>query len=415
MRGSHSPAREGSELSDSPLKRGVFGYTSKSVGLLLADRNRMFLEAAEESRVALARVADLEEAVKAAEQELDQGTKELRTALEAAEALRSELEATRNVLENSRADGRLHEERVDELEAALGQRDADSERARSAEAEVDGLRTQLERVTDALRQQDDRAAAREALTEQLRTELEQTRGRIGSAHLETQAAVQRAEAAEARNREVEAELASTKSALEGSGDLTASLQADLEESRRDVASLRSELEVRLGSTPLPPERIAGEAATAGEVSALLRSTEEAMARIIEEARVRSDEELQEAELVRAEIQDETEQLRAWRDRVSPLVGEVRLSVEQARTRSTDLRDRVHEALDSMTDTIMALGVRLEELGQVAAIPTKSTQGAEIDTGFPRVIEIREPEAAVEGLSDGPESVPSGDQVRERQW
>jgi chromosome segregation ATPase len=402
-------------LSDSPLKRGIFGYTSKSVGLLLADRNRMFLEAAEESRLARARVAELEDAVQAAERELDQGTEELRTALEAAGALRSELEATLNVLENSKADVHRHEVRINELEVALGQRDGDAERARSAETEAEDLRGQLERVTEALRQQDDRAAAREAVTEQLRTELERTRGRIGSAHLETQAAIQRAETAEARNREVEAQLASTRSALEESVDLTASLRADLDESEGDVASLRSELEVRLGSTSPPPTRIGSEAATAEEVSALLRSTEEAMARIIEEARVRSDEELQEAEVVRAEVQEETEQLRAWRDRVSPLVGEVRRSVEQARTRSTDLRDRVHEALDSMTDAIMALGVRLEELGQVAANPTTSTQGAELDTGVPRVIEIREPESEVEGVADVPDAVPSGDHVRERQW
>src|SRR6266545_3754145 len=47
-------------MQELPLKRGLFGYTPESVRLLLADRDKMFIRAAERAREAEALVLDLQ-------------------------------------------------------------------------------------------------------------------------------------------------------------------------------------------------------------------------------------------------------------------------------------------------------------------------------------------------------------------
>ena len=376
------------------------GYTSKSVGLLLADRNKMFVEVAEEAKAAEARVRELQTAVQAADDELSAGTEELRVALEAAEALRSELETTRSELEASRESTREQEDLVAKLEIVLAQRDAELELARPAVAEADVLRSRLERVAEDLQKEEERASEQEGLAGRLRSDLERTRALLGSAQLEVQTANRRAEAVEARTADVDAELVSTR--------------AELDVARHDVASLRLELDERDPSDLAPRAEVPGAMATAKEVSVLLHATEEAMARIIEEAKGRTDEELQEAERARAQVQGETERLQAWRDRVAPLVDEVRLTVEEARTRSSDLRDRIHEVLDPMTDAIMALGLRLGELDRVVATPPEPIQDVDIGSESSHVIELREHEDEADGLVAS-EGTTSGDQRLERPW
>jgi len=73
-----------------------------------------------------------------------------------------------------------------------------------------------------------------------------------------------------------------------------------------------------------------------------------MVQIMDGARGRAAEELREAERACREILAEIERLTAWRDRLAPLVGAVRSSIEDARGRAAGIGDRVDEAVDPLS-------------------------------------------------------------------
>jgi hypothetical protein len=108
-----------------------------------------------------------------------------------------------------------------------------------------------------------------------------------------------------------------------------------------------------------------------EPSAALAAAGRTMARIIEDARTRASEEIREAEGTRRETLAEIERLTAWRDRLAPLVGGVRSSIEDAKERAAGIGDRVGEAVAPLTEAIAALGDRLAALAELAALPDES--------------------------------------------
>lgn len=383
-------------MSDPRLKRGIFGYTAESVRLLLADRDRMFLQVTEDAKAAETRVVQLQAMVDNAEKELTAGTEELRTVLEEANSLRSELELARADLEEAGALARRNEAAAAELAEARSELDREADRARFAEAEAARLRDELEQINQDLRRREERASVEEARAADLQSELERLQGQIGSDRRERESALRDGEAAEARIRAIETELASAR--------------AELEASQRDVAVLRAQV----GQPPASAASVrppAPGAPTAKDVSILLQSTEETMARIIQEAKARTDAELDEAERAWAKVQEDTRRLKAWRDRVAPLVGEFRNTVEEARGRATELRDQVREALAPMTDAVEALSIRLEELARVAQPAPGSLQPVGDDAEAPRVIEIRDPE----GATDTPRAPRGGSPQGGRPW
>lgn len=113
-----------------------------------------------------------------------------------------------------------------------------------------------------------------------------------------------------------------------------------------------------------------------------------MVRIMDGARGRAAEELREAERARRETLAEIERLAAWRDRLAPLVGAVRSSIEDARGRAAGIGDRVDEAVDPLSEAISALSDRLAAFAELAALPADGADGPA--TGRPlHVIELDE--------------------------
>jgi chromosome segregation ATPase len=366
-------------MSDPRLKKGLFGYTEDSVRVLLEDRERMFQQASEEARAAEARADQLRSAVEVSERELNDGVEELRMALEETTSLRSELETIRGELEAAKASSREDASAAVDLVEARAQVARLTERADSAESRAARLQGELEQQRDA--SAGSPAPELEAELSSLRENLESLRG-------EREAALSRNLAAEARVRDLEADLGSAR--------------GDLEEARRDAASVRTRLE----QGQIPSSTQAG-SPTAKDVSILLQSTEETMARIIQEAKIRTDAELAEAERAWGRVQEDTRRLRAWRERVAPLVGEFRDSVEDARQRAAEIPAQVLEALSPMTEVIEALGRRLEEMAQVAKPTPAAGQPVAVEAEGPRVIELREPEGAAEAPGRGTSSGSEG--------
>ncbi|HEX9694396.1 MAG TPA: hypothetical protein VGA74_05255 [Actinomycetota bacterium] len=76
------------------LKRGLFGYTPESVRLLLADRDKMFIRAAEVARAAEALVLELRSEVEALKARFEERQEGLRPADSEAADLRTDRDAT---------------------------------------------------------------------------------------------------------------------------------------------------------------------------------------------------------------------------------------------------------------------------------------------------------------------------------
>ena len=176
--------------------------------------------------------------------------------------------------------------------------------------------------------QEERVRAAEQLSAQRNDDLELLRRELGSARRDFLIQNQRARSAETRVDELGAELRSVRVELEA-----------------EIAAARAELEAARADAEEPP-RVP--CRTAAELSAALEAGERAMVQIMDGARGRAAEELREAERACREILAEIERLTAWRDRLAPLVGAVRSSIEDARGRAAGIGDRVDEAVDPLS-------------------------------------------------------------------
>ena len=362
-------------MSDPQLKKGIFGYTAESVRVLLEDRDRMFRQAAEDAKAAEARTEELRAAVEASERELNEGVEELRTALEEIGSLRSELEVARAELASTRESARLSESAAAERDEARAEADRHAARARAAEERSTELRVELDRLND----EREIAGGDGSEVRELRSELAALQDRLEALRREHDGALRQGVTAEARIKDMQTQLTSAR--------------AELDESRRNAAGLRARLEREPAASS--PEPTAG-TPTAKDVSLLLQSTEETMSRIIREAKVRTDAELVEAERAWGRVQEDTRRLRAWRERVAPLVGEFRDSVEDAKARAAEIPAQLLEAIAPMTEVIETLGRRLDEMAQVAK-PSPGSLESVPGEGGRHVIELRE----VENEADAP--------------
>ncbi|HEX9716368.1 MAG TPA: hypothetical protein VGA93_00300 [Actinomycetota bacterium] len=187
--------------------------------------------------------------------------------------------------------------------------------------------------------QEERVRAAEQLSAQRNDDLELLRRELGSARRDFLIQNQRARSAETRVDELGAELRSVRVELE------AELRSVRVELEAEIAAARAELEAARADAEEPP-RVP--CRTAAELSAALEAGERAMVQIMDGARGRAAEELREAERACREILAEIERLTAWRDRLAPLVGAVRSSIEDARGRAAGIGDRVDEAVDPLS-------------------------------------------------------------------
>ncbi|HYU94173.1 MAG TPA: hypothetical protein VEN95_11930 [Actinomycetota bacterium] len=88
-------------MQELPLKRGLFGYTPESVRLLLADRDKMFIRAAERAREAEALVLELRSEMEALKAQIEERQEALRPAEAEAANLRADRDATQVELDRA--------------------------------------------------------------------------------------------------------------------------------------------------------------------------------------------------------------------------------------------------------------------------------------------------------------------------
>jgi chromosome segregation ATPase len=340
------------------LKRGLFGYTPESVRLLLADRDKMFIRAAEQARAAEALVLELRSEVEALQAKLEERQEALRAAEAEAADLRTDRDATRVEL--------------DQAAPTVAQ----------LTTEVEAIRRELADAQELVRVADAQVARQNGDLAVLRQEL-------GSARRGFLIQNQRARSAENRVNELEAELVSAKR-----------LEAELT-STRD----RLEAELRWTIAELGVARAAAaEAATAvveaqsgptaaEELSAVVEAVEQALGRVLDSARVRAEAELREAERARREIREDVERLAEWRERLAPLVRAVRASIDETQLRAVQVGDGVRDAVEPVTEALQALSDRLAVLAELAGPPSASDEESERAL---RVIEINENAPAEDG-------------------
>ena len=236
------------------LKRGLFGYTPESVRLLLADRDKMFIRAAEQARAAEALVLELRSEVEALTAQFEERQEALRAAEAEATDLRTDRDATRVEL--------------DRAAASVAQLTTDVEASRKELADAQ----ELMRVADAqlARQHGDLAVLRQEL---------------GSARRDFLIQNQRARSAENRVEELEAELLSATERLEA--ELVSTRERLEEELRWTSEELDTARAAAASAPPAPAE--AGPTA-AEELSSVVEAAEQALGRVLDSARVRAEAE-----------------------------------------------------------------------------------------------------------------------------
>jgi chromosome segregation ATPase len=314
------------------LKRGLIGYTSKSVRLTLADRDARTLE---QARAAEAVVLGLRSGTEILKRQRAEQAEKLRGLEAEAADLRADRDATRGDLEGAVADAaRLG------LELTATRRELETVRR-----DLETTRHEIKTARDQLEQQDERRRAAEELSGTRIGEIDILRQELGLARRYFLIQSNRATRAEARIEELEAEL----------------------------RSVRADLDGRLSAATAAHAAGEGAAGPADQSSAALEAAGRTMARIVEDARTRVAEELGEAERARRETLAEIERLAAWRDRLSPLVVVVRSTIEDAKERAVGIGNQVDEAVEPLTEAIAALSDRLAALAELATLPDEATR------------------------------------------
>jgi chromosome segregation ATPase len=338
------------------LKRGLFGYTSKSVRLILADRDA---RTSEQARATETVVLGLRSGAEILRTQCAEQAEKLR-ALEAEAAdLRADRNATRGDLEGAVADA-----------ARLGLELTATKR------ELETVRRDLETARDELDRQDERSQTAEELSGTRSGEIEVLRKELGLARRYFLIQSHRATRAEARIEELEAELRSVRAELDGG---LSAATAELEAAHAAVEEA--------AARPVPVS-----SAGAEEPSAVLEVAGRTMARIMDGARTRATEELRKAERARRETLAEIERLAAWRDRLAPLVGAVQSTIEDAKERAAGIGDRVDEAVEPLTEAIAALSDRLAAMAELAALPDEANREPASERSL-NLIELDEEEEA----------------------
>jgi chromosome segregation ATPase len=346
------------------LKRGLFGYTPKSVRLILADRDA---RTTEQARAAEGVVLGLRSGAEILRTQRAEQAEKLR-ALEAEAAdLRADRNATRGDLEQAVADvARLR------LELIASERELETVRR-----DLETTRHEIETARDELDRQDERPQAAEEPSGTRSGEIDVLRKELGLARRYFLIQSHRATHAETKIQELEAELRSARAELDGGfSAATAELDGGLSAATAEVEAAHAAVEEAAARPPVSP---------AEAPSAVLEVAGRTMARIVDGARTRATEELQEAERARRETLAEIERLAAWRDRLAPLVGVVQSTIEDAKERAVGIGDRVDEAVEPLTQAIAGLSDRLAALAELATLPDEANR----EPAFERSLDVIE--------------------------
>jgi chromosome segregation ATPase len=323
------------------LRRGPFGYTSRSVRLVLADRYSLLVKASEGARAAEAQVLDLRSEAETLKRQLAEQAEQLRARGADVAELRTDRDATRRELEGAVADAaRLQLEltatrrRLETIRHDPGTTLHGSETARG----------ELDPQDEPLRAAEERSG-----------EIADIRQELSSVRRHLLIESQRVDSAEARIEVLEAEVRSQRPELEAG--LSAAM-ADLEAARVAVEEA--------AARPAPDPSVTAEGTSA------VRRPGWTMARM-NGAGTHAAEELREAERARRETLAEIERLTACRDRLASLVGVVRSTIEDARERAAGIGDRVDEAVAPLTEAIAGLSEWLAAIAELAVLPGEDTR------------------------------------------
>ena len=334
------------------LRRGPFGYTSRSVRLVLADRDGLLAEASERAGAAEAQVLDVRSEAETLKTQLAEQSEQLRALGAEAAELRIDRDAARRELEGAIADAaRLQLE----LTAARGHLEIVQHGQGSIQLGSEAAGGGPDLHDEPLRAAEERSGEIAFIREELRS---------ARRHFLIQG--QQIESAEARIEVLETEVRSLRPELEAG--LSAAV-ADLEAARAAVDEV--------AARPAPDPSVTAEGTsvvleTAGWTTAPMNGAEMNGAEMngagMNGAGTHAGEELREAERARRETLAEIERLAACRDRLASLVGVVRSTIEDAGERAAGIGDRVDEAVAPLTDAIEELSVRLAAFAELAALP-----------------------------------------------
>jgi len=344
------------------------------VRLTLADRDAKL---SQQAREAEAVVLGLRSEAETLTTQLAEQAKSLRALAAEAADLRTDRDATRGDLEGAVADAaRLG------LELTTARRELETVRH-----DLETTRHDFETARDELDQHDEPRRAAEELSEKGSGEIAVLRQELGLARRYFLIQSHRARSAEARIEELETELRSVRADLEaGLRAPTAKLEAGLSAARAELEATEASVE-EATARPVPDSP-----AMVEEPSAVLEAAGRTMARIMDGARTRAVEELREAERARRETLTEIERLAAWRDRLAPLVGVVRSTIEDAEERAAGIGDRVGETVAPLTEAIAALSDRLAALAELAALPDEANRHLASERSL-NLIELEERDGA----------------------
>ena len=334
------------------LRRGPFGYTSRSVRLVLADRDGLLAETSERAGTAEAQVLDVRSEAETLKTQLAEQAEQLGSLGAEAAELRIDRDAARRELEGAIADAaRLQLE----LTAARGQLETVQHGQGSIQLGSEAAGGGPDLHDEPLRAAEERSGEIAFIREELRS---------ARRHFLIQG--QQIESAEARIEVLETEVRSLRPELEAG--LSAAV-ADLEAARAAV----DEVAARPAADPsVTAEGTSVVLETAGWTTAPMNGAGMNGAGMngagMNGAGTHAGEELREAERARRETLAEIERLAACRDRLASLVGVVRSTIEDAGERAAGIGDRVDEAVAPLTDAIEELSVRLAAFAELAALP-----------------------------------------------
>ena len=343
------------------LRRGAFGYTSRSVRLVLAGRDGLLVQASERAGAAEAQVLDVRSEAETLKTQLAERAEQLRALGAEADDLRIDRDAARRELEGAVADAaRL------QLELTATRRQLETVQQ---DQEAIQLGSETARGGPDLRDEPLRAAGEPS------GEIAFIRDELSSARRHFLIQSQQIKSAEARIEVLETEVRSLRPELEAG--LSAAV-ADLEAARAAVDEA--------AARPAPDPWV-----TAEETSAVLEAAGWTTTRM-NGAGTHAAEELREAERARHETLAEIERLGACRDRRASLVGEVRSTIEDAGERAAGIGDRVDEAVAPLTDAVEELNVRLAAFAELAALPGEDAPEPASERSF-NLVELEEEDAA----------------------
>jgi DNA repair exonuclease SbcCD ATPase subunit len=321
------------------LRRG-FGYTSKSVHLVLTDRDASLAQASQRAGAAEAQVLDLRSEAETLRVQLAEQAEQLRSHGAEAADLRTDRDAARRELEGAVADAVRLQLQLTATRRQLETIQNDQEAIQLGSEAARGGPDVREEPVRAAEEGSEIALIREELTSARRQFLTQSR---------------QIRSAEARIEVLETEVRSLRPELEaGLGAAVADLQA--------ARAAVDEVAARTAPDPMVTAEDEAVPEAAGWAAARMNG-----------AGTHAAEELREAERDRGETLVEIERLAASRDRLASLVGEVRSTIEDAGEGAAGIGDRVDEAVVPLTDAIDELNLRLATFAELAALPSEDTR------------------------------------------